>query len=202
MSWTKVSQTGPSAPLGPRSGSLGPSLGAALPWYCITQVSRYIKHSSVNLEECHGSWKFENQSRKQTNLHLSEIHLRSINQVFRSVLFLFQLTWKNTLHQVKKVRFYFAFHHFSLWPVSSGVQRSGDARGGLLDCMPPYQILVLSSSVWWSLLLDICHLWRHNMTSYSRLQTTVLPKCVDATCILYYTHSPYSLFYNLTLYWT
>jgi len=114
-----------------------PSLGAALPWYCITQVSRYIKHSSVNLEECHGSWKFENHCRKQTNLHLSEIYLRSINQVFRSVLFLFQLTWKNTLHQVKKVRFYFAFHHFSLWPVSSGVQRSGDARGGLLDCMPP-----------------------------------------------------------------
>jgi len=36
----------------------------------------------------------------------------------------------------------------------------------------PYQILVLSSSVWWSLLLDIRFFWRYNMTSYSRLQTT------------------------------
>jgi len=27
--------------------------------------------------------------------------------------------------------------------------------GRLLDWMPPYQILVLSSGVWWSLLLDI-----------------------------------------------
>ena len=44
--------------------------------------------------------------------------------------------------------------------------------GRLLDWMPPYQILVFSSGVWWSLLLDIRCLWRHNMTSYSRLQTT------------------------------
>jgi len=28
----------------------------------------------------------------------------------------------------------------------------------------PYQILLLSSGVWWSLLLDIRCLWRHNMT--------------------------------------
>jgi len=41
----------------------------------------------------------------------------------------------------------------------------------LLNWMPPYQMLVLSSGVWWRLLLDICCLWRHNMTSYSRLQT-------------------------------
>ena len=47
----------------------------------------------------------------------------------------------------------------------------------------PSQILVLSSGVWWSLLLDIRCLWRHNMTSYSRLQTNVLAKFVDTTCI-------------------
>jgi len=45
-------------------------------------------------------------------------------------------------------------------------------RGRLLDSMPLYKILVLSSGVWWSLLLDIHCLWRHNTTSYSRLQTT------------------------------
>ena len=33
---------------------------------------------------------------------------------------------------------------------------------------------VLSSGVWWWLLLDIRCLWRHKMTSYSRLQTNVL----------------------------
>jgi len=61
----------------------------------------------------------------------------------------------------------------------SGVQRSSDARGDcLIGC--PYQILVLSSGVgpWWSLLLDIPCLWRHNMTSYSHLQTNVLAKFV------------------------
>jgi len=36
----------------------------------------------------------------------------------------------------------------------SGVQRSDDARR-LLDWLPPYQSLVLSSGLWWSLLLDI-----------------------------------------------
>ena len=34
----------------------------------------------------------------------------------------------------------------------------------------PYQVLVLSSGVWWSSLLDMRCLWRRNMTSYSRLQ--------------------------------
>jgi len=38
--------------------------------------------------------------------------------------------------------------------------------GRLLDYMPPYQILALSIRVWWSLLLNICCLRRHNMTSY------------------------------------
>jgi len=55
--------------------------------------------------------------------------------------------------------------------------------GRLLDWMPLYQILVLNSGVWWSLLLDMRCLWRHNMTSYSRLQTNVLAKLVDTTCI-------------------
>jgi len=40
----------------------------------------------------------------------------------------------------------------------------------------PYQILVLSSGVWWSLLLDIRCLWHHNMRSYSRFQSNVLAK--------------------------
>jgi len=51
--------------------------------------------------------------------------------------------------------------------------------------MPPYQILVLSSGVgpWWSLLPNIRCLWRHYMTSYSRLQTNILAKFVDIPCI-------------------
>jgi len=48
----------------------------------------------------------------------------------------------------------------------------------------PYQLLVLNSGVWYILLLDISCLWRHNVTSYSRLQSRVLAKFVDATCIL------------------
>jgi len=32
--------------------------------------------------------------------------------------------------------------------------------GRLLDIMPPNQMFVLSSGVWWSLLLDIRWLWR------------------------------------------
>jgi len=40
-------------------------------------------------------------------------------------------------------------------PGSNGVLRSGDARGECLIGCPPLQILVLSSGVLWSLLLDI-----------------------------------------------
>jgi len=47
----------------------------------------------------------------------------------------------------------------------------------------PYQILVLSGGVWWSLLLDIRCLWLQNMTSYPHLQINVLAKFVDTTCI-------------------
>jgi len=50
--------------------------------------------------------------------------------------------------------------------------------GRLRDCMPPYQILILNSGVSSALLLDIRCLWRHNMTSYSRLQTNAFPKFV------------------------
>jgi len=35
----------------------------------------------------------------------------------------------------------------------------------------------LSYLIPWSSLLDICCLWRHNMTSYSRLQTNILAVC-------------------------
>jgi len=44
--------------------------------------------------------------------------------------------------------------------------------------------------------MDIRSLWCHNMRSYSRLQTNVLAKFVCATCMLFYTHSPYSLLYT------
>jgi len=37
------------------------------------------------------------------------------------------------------------------------------------------------------------------MTSYLRLQTNDLAKFVDAICILFYTHSPYLLLYNVTV---
>jgi len=55
--------------------------------------------------------------------------------------------------------------------------------GRLLDWMPPFQILVMSSGVWWLLLLIFFCLWRHNITSYSRWQTNVLSKFFDTTCI-------------------
>jgi len=59
----------------------------------------------------------------------------------------------------------------------SGVQRSGDARGDcLIDWMPPYQILVLSS-------VAIVTGYTLFVTSYSRLRTNVLMKFVDTTCI-------------------
>jgi len=61
-------------------------------------------------------------------------------------------------------------------------------QGRLLDWMAPYQILVLSSGVYWSFLLDIRSLWRHKTTSYSRLQTNIFAKFVDTTCILFCTH--------------
>jgi len=50
------------SPWGPRSGSLGATSRGlhlvALSWYCITQVSRYIKYLPV--KGVHGSRKFEN----------------------------------------------------------------------------------------------------------------------------------------------
>ena len=66
----------------------------------------------------------------------------------------------------------------ALCEMTSGVQRSGDAW-----LYAPYQFPGLSCGVWWSFLLDIRGLWRHNMTSYSRLQTNVLAKFVETTCI-------------------
>ena len=63
----------------------------------------------------------------------------------------------------------------------------------LLDCMPPYQNLVLNSGVWWSLLLDVRCLWRHNVT-YSRLQTNVLLKIIVTAGVLFYSHSLSSQF--------
>ena len=66
--------------------------------------------------------------------------------------------------------------------LASGVQMSGDA-GASASLHAPYVILGLSSGVLWSLLMDMRCICRHHMTSYSRLQTNVLVKCVDTTCI-------------------
>jgi len=61
---------GPRPPLGVTSSD---SLGAtssdlhevALSWYCITQVSRYIKYPPVKRKRVHGSWKLENHWAKR-----------------------------------------------------------------------------------------------------------------------------------------
>jgi len=47
------------------------------------------------------------------------------------------------------------------------------------------------SGIWWSFVLGVSILWRHNLTSYSRFQTNVLAKFVDIICIFFYMHSPY-----------
>jgi len=66
-------------------------------------------------------------------------------------------------------------------------------RGDCLIVCP----LPMSSSVWWSLLLDMRCFQSHNMTSYLHLQTNVLAKFVDAICLLFCTHFPYSLLYSV-----
>jgi len=86
---------------------------------------------------------------------------------------------------------------FQFWSVASrGLVMLGATAWLNSSCL----ILVLSSSVWCSLLRDIRCLWRHNMTSYSCLQTNVLVDLVDTTCIFFCTHSPYS--YDVSLQWT
>jgi len=51
------------------------------------------------------------------------------------------------------------------------------------------------SGIWQSFLFGVRRLWRHNLTSYSYLQTNVLTKFVDIIYIFFYTytHSPYSI---------
>jgi len=66
--------------------------------------------------------------------------------------------------------------------LGSGVQRSGDPRGNCLIVCPLTKIQFWTG-VWWSLLLDIRCLWRHNVTSYSHLQTNVLVKLIFTTCV-------------------
>jgi len=61
----------------------------------------------------------------------------------------------------------------------------------------PYQILVAVAYAGHCDWMIRC-LRRHNMTSYSRLQTHVFAKFVD-TSILLYTLSPYSLLYSVSL---
>jgi len=61
--------------------------------------------------------------------------------------------------------------------------------GRLLEYMPPYEIIVLSSAVCWSWLLDIRCLCRRNMMSYSRVQTNVLATFVNTTHMFFCTHT-------------
>jgi len=53
------------------------------------------------------------------------------------------------------------------------------------------------SGIWWSLSQGVQCLWHHTTALYSRFQTNASEKFVDATCILFYTHSPFLLLYNL-----
>jgi len=67
------------------------------------------------------------------------------------------------------------------------------AANSWLYTMPPYQILVLSSDIVWSLLLNKRCLSRLDMRSSSRSQTNILATFFGTTWILFYMHSPYSL---------
>jgi len=78
------------------------------------------------------------------------------------------------------------------FPCSQWLTEVWWCQGRLLDCISPYQILVLSSGVWRPLLFHIRCFWRHNLTSYLRLQTNFLANFVDTICILFYAHFPYS----------
>ena len=42
--------------------------------------------------------------------------------------------------------------------------------------------------IWWSFAFGVRCLWRHNLTSYSCVQTNVFTKFVDTMCIFFYTH--------------
>ena len=60
--------------------------------------------------------------------------------------------------------------------------------GRKLDCMPPYQILVLSRGVWWSLLLDIRCLWRHIHVCNPTFWPTLLTKHAYYFALTLLTH--------------
>jgi len=40
----------------------------------------------------------------------------------------------------------------------------------------------------------------HSISLYSRLQTNVLAKFVDTVCILFYTHAPHLILFDVSLY--
>jgi len=76
--------------------------------------------------------------------------------------------------------------HGNKWSPIDAVACKGQVMPGATAWLDaPYQILVLSSGVGpsWSLLPNIRCLWCHDMTSYARLQTNVLAKLVDTTCV-------------------
>jgi len=54
------------------------------------------------------------------------------------------------------------------WEIRNFSQNiKSDVKTSEVATLPPFRILVLSSGVWWSLLLDIRCLWRHNMRSFT-----------------------------------
>jgi len=106
----------------------------------------------------------------------------------------------------KRSHIKFSSQHFWKWELFSFNQWSTEVwwcSGQLLDWISlPNCSSLLNSGVWWSLLLDVHCLWRHIMTSNSRLQTNVLVKFMDKTRMLFYMRTPYSLLYNVSLLWT
>jgi len=89
-----------------------------------------------NMNETHGF-------RKQYNICINEIKSFHLRVVFGYVTWILR-AFSKAKWLIKSLKVGNQWRAEVWWCV-----------GRLLDCMPPYQILVLSSSVWRSLLLDI-----------------------------------------------
>jgi len=72
--------------------------------------------------------------------------------------------------------------------------------GATASLYAPYQIPILSNGVCWLIIATEYTLF---VTSHYDLIFTfpnqLIAKFIDTTCILFYTHSPYSLLYNASL---
>jgi len=146
----------------------------------LEQKNESLTNINHNMNETHGF-------SKQYNVCINEIISFHLWVVFGYLIWIFcerfqkQSRWSN---------------YWRL--VTSGVQRSGDVRGNcLIVCPLPNSNIEQQHMA--SLLMDIRCLQCHHMTSYLCLQTNILAKCVDTTCILFYMHSPYYLLHNVSL---